>query len=78
VETPDRAADVSTPTPLDRRSLDGGAGEGDMLGGLSAGVGTRLGVPDENGLDDTPDPEMAPPSGVQCDRVTGLAATDSA
>lgn len=32
--------------PIDRRTSDGAAGEGDMLGGLSTGAGGRLG-PDQ-------------------------------
>ena len=37
--------------PLDRRSRDGDAGAGDMLGGLGAGAGDRLG-PDFDEEDD--------------------------
>lgn len=39
--------DPATPPPLDRQRVDGEAGRGDMLGGLTAGAGGRLGVPDD-------------------------------
>ncbi len=39
-------ADADVGDPIDRRESDGEAGAGDMLGGLSAGVGDRLG-PDQ-------------------------------
>ncbi len=35
-------------SPLDRTGQDGAAGMGDMLGGMSAGAGGRLGPDDEN------------------------------
>ena len=40
----DRPTDIAdTGDPIDRRQFDGEAGRGDMLGGLSAGAGGRLG-----------------------------------
>lgn len=37
------------PGALDRRLRDGDAGTGDMLGGLGAGAGDRIGGPDATG-----------------------------
>ena len=44
-----RDARVDAGDPIDRRTSDGAAGVGDMLGGLSTGAGGRLG-PDQ-GID---------------------------
>ena len=43
--------DRSVGTPPDRRLRDGAAGAGDMLGGLGAGAGDRLGPDQGEGLD---------------------------
>lgn len=46
-QAPNREADrADRGDPIDRRTSDGAAGEGDMLGGLSTGAGGRLG-PDQ-------------------------------
>jgi hypothetical protein len=36
----------------DRRDVDGEAGRGDMLGGLTTGAGSQLGLPDLTQADD--------------------------
>jgi hypothetical protein len=36
----------------DRRDVDGEAGRGDMLGGLTTGAGGQLGLPDNPPVDD--------------------------
>ena len=46
---PERSAEMGSATQ--RRARDGAAGMGDMLGGLGAGAGDRLG-PDDDGEDD--------------------------
>jgi hypothetical protein len=55
----------------DRRDMDGEAGRGDMLGGLTTGAGSQLGLPDH--LPDDNDGVMTFPVDVEQRTLEGSA-----
>lgn len=62
----------------DRRDRDGLAGTGDMLGGLSTGAGSRLGMTETDEIDAKHAFEPGPISGLQHDLENVEPRTDDA
>jgi hypothetical protein len=77
MDRPDVTTERNPGSPRDRRRVDGEAGRGDMLGGLNAGAGDRLGVPEPD-EEERFAAETSPMSGYQHDLDDADPATDAA